>query len=214
MNRFAVLAEGFEHLSYPLGKLESADRQIMVERKESYMLHEAESQLSAEMALEASDWISSHASLPVGFVADEAGSVFVVSQSNSPVPPASEMSEEERKDFCRAVVRRLAALHTQGFGCGGISPEAVGFSRKEAKLLNPSAIFALTDSDSIFYEAVATLRALAGPGFAKQQELEWLSAEYVSFSPVCRHAIAGHSVGRGQLHKKLAESARKAASYF
>jgi hypothetical protein len=157
--------------------------------------------------------------VPVGYVADENDSIFVVCKAarNNEAAAASEMEEQEQKEFSLAVVKRLASLHTAGFGCGGLSPDAVEFSGRQAKLCNPAAIFALTDSDSIFYEAVSTLRSLAGAGFAKKEELESLASVYISSSPVCRHAIVSHISGKGaksQPHAELAAQAKKFLAYF
>ncbi len=218
MNKYAVLAEGFEHLSYPLGNSEPADRQVFASRKEDFVLHRVESQMVAEMAVGSSDWLSEHASEAVGFVESESGEFFTVCRLSGNRPNPAEMSSSERLDFSLAVVRRLASLHSQGFGCGGLSSEAVEYSHKEARMQNPSSIFALTDSDSPFFEAVATLRSLAGNGFARRSNLERLAWEYTSFSPACRHAVAAHFASKGkkthQPHRALAEHARKFLAYF
>ena len=214
MNEYAVLIEGFEHLSYPLGRSEAADRKAFSERRENFILHRAESRLHAEMLVGSSDWLSEHSAQPVGFVGDEKGEVFVVCRAGAKAPDGS---EAERKGFCLAVMHRLASLHSQGFGCGGLSPEAVDYSGKEARLIDPSRIFALSEGDSLFYEAVSTLRALAGSGLARKEELESLAYAYVSFSPVCRHGVASHLSKKGVrhgLHRELAEHARRLLPYF
>ncbi|MEM2138031.1 MAG: hypothetical protein QW568_02995 [Candidatus Anstonellaceae archaeon] len=215
MNRFAVLAEGFEHLSYPLGNCDSFDGQSLNFRKESYVLRKVDSEQHAHILVGSYDWLAEHASSPIGYVANKSNEIFVVCKTSSQGKiKASRLSASERTSFCRAVILRLAALHTQGFGCGGISAEAVEFSGREARLSNPVAIFALSDSDSLFYEAVATLRSLAGRGFAKKGEIESLAATYISYSPVCRHAVAEHCGKKAELHKTLAEKAGRFASYF
>ncbi len=217
MNRFAVLAEGFEHLSYPLGNTEAEDGQAIPFRKESFVLRLVPSQSHAKSAVGASDFLSKHSSEPVGFVQAGAGGIFLVCRQQGNRAQPQEMSEAERQQFCSNVVERLAALHTAGFGCGGIPAEAVEFSGRGAKLLNPSKIFALDESDSTFYEAVATLRSLAAAGFAKRSEFGRLSALYVSLSPVCRHGVVSHLAEKGfrkQPHAGLAEAAKKALSYF
>lgn len=214
MNDYAVLLNGFEHLSYPLGRSDAADRKTFSERNENFTLHRAESCLHAEMLVGSSDWLAEHASQPVGFVGDDKGEVFVVCRAGA---KASAESEAERKGFCVAIMRRLASLHSQGFGCGGLSPEAVEYSGKEALLLNPSRIFALSEGDSLFYEAVSTLRALAGSGVAAGRDLELLAAAYLSYSPVCRHGVASHLSKKGVkhgLHKELAAHARRLLAYF
>ncbi len=219
MNKFAVLLTDFEHLSYPLGRDEPHDRKTFSDRKENYVLHRVESETQAEMLVCSSDWLEEHSAVPVGYVGDENNSIFVVCKAarNPAVPVASGLPEQERKDFSLAVMKRLASLHSAGFGCGGLSPEAVEFSGKQAKLSNPSALFALTESDSIFYEAVSTLRSLASNGYAKKEELESLAAAYISSSPVCRHAIVSHIFGKGaqsQPHAELAAQAKKFLAYF
>ncbi len=215
MNKFAVLASGFEYLSYPLGETNSFEGQSFSERKEIFVLRSVESEPHAHMLIGSYDWLSEHAASPIGYVSNKEDSFFVVCKSSrQALPNPAEMDEGERSEFSRAVITRLASLHTQGFGCGGISAETVEFTGRQAKLANPSAIFALSDSDSIFYEAVATLRSLAGKGFAKKEELESLAAAYVSFSPVCRHAIAVRSGKKYGLHKELAKQALRFGSYF
>ena len=218
MNQFAVLSEGFEHLSYPLGRLDAAGKREFSEQKENYSLHPVDSEVSARMALEASDFMAEHASRPVGFVADSNGSIFMVCRNDGARPlPKHEMEEGERFEFSLLVMKRLGKLHNSGLGCGGLSPDAVVLHGKQAKLQNPAAIFMLSDSDSIFYEAVATLRALAGAGFARQSELERLASAYLSVSPVCRHGVAEHLSKKkinGMPHKELSSAARKYIPYF
>jgi len=215
MNRFAVLAEGFEHLNYPLGNCDSFEGQSLDFRKESYVLRKVDSESHAHQLVGSFDWLLEHAISPIGYVANKGKELFVVCKTSSQGnAKASELSAKDRASFSRAVIIRLAAIHTQGFGCGGIRADAVDFSGKEAKLSNPAALFALTDSDSLFYEAVATLRSLARNGFAKKSELEALSALYVSHSPVCRHAVAEHCGKKAKLYELLAEKAGRFSSYF
>lgn len=219
MNKFAVLLPEFEHLSYSLGRDESHDGKIFCDRKENYVLRRAESETHAEMLVGSSDWLGEHSSVPVGYVADEKNSIFVVCKAarNAAVQQNADLQGQERRDFSLAVVKRLASLHSAGFGCGGLSPDAVEFSGRQAKLCNQSAIFALTDSDSIFYEAVSTLRSLLGNGLAKKGELDALAAAYVSASPICRHAVVSHLSSKGiagQPHKELAGHAARLAQYF
>lgn len=214
MNKFAVLAEGFENLSYPLGNTNSEHGQKIDFQRGNYALFGVESEQHAQMLVGSYDWLSEHAAAPIGYVANKENSLFVVCHlSPSLQPDASKMDDGERLEFCRAVIKRLASLHTQGFGCGGIRAESVDFSGKKARLTNPAEIFALTDSDSVFYEAVATLRSLAGSGFAGKNSLERLAAAYVSHSPVCRHAIAEKS-GKASPGKFLAAHAKRMAAYF
>lgn len=219
MNRFAVLSEEFEHLSFPLGRAEAAEGKEFSERKERYALFRAGSESVAKSALQAAGFIAEHASLPVGYVQDSKGGIFVVCRRGGRrvISPSSEIEASSRRAFCFAVVGRLAALHSQGLGCGGIRPEAVELSEGGVKLLNPSAIFALGEDEPAYYESACTLRALVASGFASEGDLEALAAEYLSFSPVCRHGIAKHAKKKGhkgQLHKILADSARKYLSYI
>lgn len=218
MNKYAVLAEGFGHLSYPLGKGDSADGQVFSCRREDFVLHRVESKVQAEMAVGAYDWLSQHAAEAVGYVKSGSGEFFTVCRLSGSAPNPAQMSEKERLDFSLAVVRRLATLHSQGFGCGGLSPDAIDYSRKEARVKNPSAIFALTDADSPFFEAVATLRALAGKGFAAKNSMERLAYGYVSFSPACRHAVHAYLRSKkmklAHPHRALAAHARKFLAYF
>ncbi|MFA6490178.1 MAG: hypothetical protein WCT52_05900 [Candidatus Micrarchaeia archaeon] len=218
MNRYAVLASEYEHLSYPLGRNASSHGLVFSERRENFVLHRAESSEHAKMVVGAGEGLSEHCSLPVGYVASEDGEVFLVSRLSGKQPDASVLTSEEKSSFSVSVMRRLAALHSQGFGCGGISPEAVVYSGKEAKLSNPSAVFALDDSDSLFYEAVATMRALAGKGYAKQSELPKLASAYLSSSPICRHGVAAHmakrKVNRHYHARELAAHAGRLLAYF
>jgi hypothetical protein len=218
MNRFAVLSEGFEHLSYPLGRQDASDGQVITERNSQFVLGKANSESEARAAVEASGTISRHASVPVGFVSCPKGNIFVVSLLSGKGASASDFADDsERRSFCQSVVARLGSMHTDGLGCGGLTPDAVEFSGEGAKLKNASALFALTESDSIFYEAVSTLRALAGKGFAKESELEMLASAYLSCSPVCRHGVVQHMESKriaGMPHKALADAARKYLRYF
>ncbi len=217
MNKFTVLAEGFEHLSYPLGRGEAKDKFSFSERKERFMLHRAQSELSAEMALGASDALCEHASLPVGYVAGGEGGIFLVCRRGGKRPLAGEMTGEEKGAFSRFVLMRLAQLHSQGFGCGGLSPDAVEFSGREVRLLDPGRIFAATEADPLFFEAVSTLRSLVSGGFAKKGQLPALAAAYLSHSPACREAVFSYMKGKGlngRPHHVLADAAAKYAAYF
>lgn len=217
MSKYAVLLEGFEHLSYPLGRGRAASGTQFTEQKETYALRPAASEGAAKTALEAADFVAEHASQPVGFVSNEDGEVFVVCKSAGARQDASGLTRKERRAFSLAVMQRLASLHTQGLGCGGISPDAIEITAREARLINPCAIFALDESDSLYYEAIATLRALAGAGFAKKGELEALAQAYVSASPVCRHEISAHLQKKGisaPPASALASAAMKYLLYF
>ena len=211
MDKFAVLQQGFERLSYQLGKYDPCDKLSFSEGNEKFVLHRVQSETQAEMAVGASDFIEKHASSPVGYVASEKGEFFLVCKSGAKGGAAA------RKEFSSAVVSRLAALHTLGFGCGGISPSAVEFSKGEALLSDPSKIYALSDSDPLFYEAVSTLRALVSKGYAAKSSLRRLAGEYVSHSPVCRHAVRQHMEKKGlngSPASVLASTAERFAAYF
>ncbi len=216
MNRFAVLTTEFEHLSYPLGSTNAKDKQHFREQQDEFMLHKVCSQTQAEMLVGSSDWLSEHASVPVGFVSNKENELFIVCQSGKRIDPA-QASRQERVSACLAVISRLCKMHSQGFGCGGLSPEAMEFSGESAKLLDPSKIFALNENDSLFYEAAATLRALVGNGFAKVSDLDSLAFAYFSASPVCRHAVLSHideKKAREEHYKVLSETAKKFLACF
>jgi hypothetical protein len=167
------------------------------------------------MSLLASDFLSEHTCEPVGYVCSGEGEMFVVCRSEG--RSGKGLAGEDRLAFPIAVVRRLASLHSQGFGCGGIAPDAVEFSGKEAKLFNPSKIYALQEGDSPYYEAVSTLRALVSSGAAKVGDLPRLASAYLSYSPVCRHGIFEHLQRKGinsSLHQALAGEAKRFAAYF
>ena len=55
MNRFAVFAPGFEHLSYPLGKGNAGDGHSFSDRGERFSLSRAQSEPHAQMALVSAD---------------------------------------------------------------------------------------------------------------------------------------------------------------
>jgi hypothetical protein len=217
MNRFAVLACGFEHLSYYLGRTDSIHGHTFSQQKGEYALYKAESEEHAKMVVGASDFLSQHCMDLVGYVQNGQGEVFVVAVAGK-APDASSMDGKQRLGFSIAVMRRLALLHSQGFGCGGLSPSSVAYIGNSAKIANPCSIFALQEGDSVFYEAVSTLRALAGAGFAKKETLPCLASEYLSVSPVCRHEVAKHlsklNVNRHKHAKALAAHAANLLRYF
>ncbi len=215
MNRFAVLAPGFEHLSYPLDRHNAAEGFSFAERSEQFSFSRAQSEPHAQMALVSAEGLSEHASEPVGYVCGEHGEIFVVCRTSGKA--AASLAADERTAFSHAVVKRLASLHSQGFGCGGLSPDAVEFSGREVKLLNPSSVFALMDGDSIYYEAVSTLRALVSAGMAKEGELPKLASAYLSHSPVGRHEISEHlkkKKVRAPPAQALADAAKRFVPYF
>jgi len=215
MNRFAVLAPGFERLSYPLDRHDAADGSAFSERSERFCLSRAQSEEHAQMALVSAGGLSEHASEPVGYVCAGQGEIFVVCRSSG--RKGKEIAHDERRAFSTAVVKRLAALHTEGLGCGGLSPEAVEFAGKQAKLLSPLRIFALAEGDSVYYEAVSTLRALVSSGVATEGEMPKLASAYLSHSPVCRHEVAQHLQKKGRkgtARDELVKSAMKIIPFF
>jgi len=196
MNRFAVLLPEFERLSYPLGKGNAVDKHSFSDGNERFSLSRAQSEPHAQMAIVSAEGLCEHTAEPVGYVCAEQGEIFVVCRASG--RKGNELARDERAAFSTALVKRLAALHTQGFGCGGLSPEAVEFTGKEAKILNPSQIFALHEGETTFYEAVSTLRALVSSGVASEADLPRLASAYLSHSPVCRHEIALHLQKKGK----------------
>ena len=215
MNRFAVLLPEFEHLSYPLGKGNAADKHSFSDRNEHFSFSRAQSEPHAQMALVSAEGLSEHTVEPVGYVCAEQGEIFVVCRSSG--KKGREIAQDERAAFSIAMVKRLAALHTQGFGCGGLSSEAVEFSGKEAKLLNPSQMFALHEGETTFYEAVSTLRALVSEGVASEADLPRLASAYLSHSPVCRHEITQHLQKKGKSEtpkEALVQAAMKIIPFF
>ena len=217
MNRFAVLAEGFEHLSYPLGDSEAADRAVFSERKERFGLHRVQSETDAEIAVSSSDALSEHASLPVGYVLAESGQFFLVCRRSGRAADARELSDGEKAGRSLSIMRRLAALHSSGLGCGGLSPDAMEFSGSDARLLDAGRIFAASEADQLFFEAVSTMRSLLSGGFARKSELPRLAAAYLSGSPACReavHSYMGRKGLKGSQKSALCEAAAKYAAYF
>jgi hypothetical protein len=217
MNRFAVLAEGFEHLSYPLGSSEAADCAAFSERKERFGLHRVQSETDAEIAVGSSDALSEHASLPVGYVLGESGQFFLVCRRNGRTPDARELPDEEKAGLSLSIMRRLAALHSSGLGCGGLSPDAMEFSGREARLLDAGRIFAAGEEDQLFFEAVSTMRSLLGSSFAKKSDFPRLAAAYLSGSPACREAVHSHMRSKGlsgSQNAVLCNAAARYAAYF
>jgi len=215
MNQFAVLAPGFEHLSYPLGRHDAGEGQAFTERSDRFSFCPAQSEVHAQLALVSAEGLSEHASEPVGYVCKEGGEIFMVCRNDG--RGKKSLAKGERAAFSLAVVRRLAALHTAGLGCGGLSPDAVEFAGREAKLSNPSQIFALFEGDALYYEAVSTLRSLVSSGMAREEDLPSLAGAYLSHSPVCRHGIVSHLQKKGvaaQPRKALSEAAVKFVPYF
>ena len=82
MNRFAVFAPGFEHLSYPLGKGNAVDKHSFSDRNERFSLSKAQSEPHAQMALVSATGLSEHTSEPVGYVCAEQGGIFVVCKNS------------------------------------------------------------------------------------------------------------------------------------
>ncbi len=215
--KFAVLSEGFEHLSYPLGRQDAAENMTFTQRKEKYALYKVASELAAQMALGASDSLCEHASLPIGYVAGKNGGFYLVCRRSGKKPSLAEMSSEEKLSFSLSLVRRLSALHSAGLCCGGISPDSVEFSGREIRLLDPSRLFASSESDAIFFEAIATLRSLVSRGFAKKEEIPALASAYLSSSPVCREGVQSYMRLKGSkkgARDALSQSALKYAAYF
>jgi len=214
-NRFAVLAPGFEHLSYPLDRHDAADGSCFAERSEQFGFRRAQSEPHAQMALVCSEGLSEHTSEPVGYVCAQQGEIFVVCRASG--KKGREIARDERAAFSVAVMKRLAALHTAGLGCGGLSPDGVEFAGREAKILNPSQVFALQEDETTFYEAVSTLRSLVSSGAASESDLPRLASAYLSHSPVCRHEIARHLQSKGKkgsASDELVKSAIKIIPFF
>ena len=214
-NRFAVLAPGFEHLSYPLDRHDAAEGASFAEQSQQFSFCRAESEPHAQMALVSAEGLSEHPAEPVGYVCAEQGEIFVVCRSSG--KRGAEIAQDERGAFSAAMMKRLAALHTEGLGCGGLSPDAVEFSGKEAKLLNPSRLFALHEGETTFYEAVSTLRALVSSGAASEADLPRLASAYLSHSPVCRHEIVQHLQKKGKSatpKDSLVDAAMKIIPFF
>ena len=216
-NGFAVLSEGFEHLSYYFGRRNARDGQGFSERSQSFVLRRADSELSALMALENCEALSEHAALPVGFVLGENGRIFMVSLLLGKPVSSSDLTPDERREFCSKVIGRLASLHSSGLLCGGIDPEAVDFLNGAVKITNASGIYAMDEDDTTFFDVAATLRALAGKGFAKMEDLPGLALEYMNYSPICRQGILEYTKKKkkkGAPHLALAATAKKYFAYL
>ena len=97
MNRFAVLAQGFEHLSYPLDRHDAAEGASFAERSEQFSFRRAQSEPHAQMALVSAEGLSEHASEPVGYVCAQEGEIFVVCRSSG--RKAREIAQDERRAF-------------------------------------------------------------------------------------------------------------------
>jgi hypothetical protein len=210
-NRHAVLKPKFEHLSYLLDRHSAANGVSFSAQGEEYSFFPVSSETHAQIILGASDWVAIHASEPVGIVRSGEGKQFLLCRTSG--RKANELSKEERSAFSQKIVGRLAALNSQGFSCGGLSPDAVMFTGKEAKILNPSSIYALDEEDSPFYDAVVALRRLVSDGMVGIDMLGTYADAYLSSSPVCRHETAKHLQKKGQKDKPR-EALVKAAKKF
>ena len=213
MNRYAVLLPEFERLSYPLGRGNAADGHSFSDRGERFTLCRAQSEPHAQMALVSAEGLSEHAAEPVGYVCAQDGEIFVVCRASG----RREIARDECAAYSLAVVKRLASLHTHGLGCGGLSPGAVEYCGREAKLRSPSQIFALHEGETTFYEAVSTLRALVSSSYATEADLPLLASAYLSHSPVCRHEIVQHLQKKGKkgnAKNELVKSAMKIIPFF
>ena len=236
-NIYTVLVKGFENVSYPLSSEPAHDKQVIKSGKDWFMLHKLkgtpEPRAYAEDTLGVADAVAKYASLPVGYVADKKGEIFLICKISDRMAAmraqvegadeAGEMGEQERLAYSHSVVRLLRNLHSDGFGCGGLRPDAVDCTGREARILDPSTIFAIMDSEpeAMFHEAAVTLSLLAGAGYARLGDIRALAAAYLSSSPVCRDAIASRLKGKkvklgtnGDLIDELERQARKLLNLF
>jgi len=220
--RTAVIRKGQAGASYALGtsnlKLEGG---AVNYGKQKYAFYDVESESQADSLLSLADAFSEHASTTIGFAVDQNGKLVMVCQATSGrlSSKPSLMPKGERKSVAQAIIQRLASLHNEGLGCGGLSPEAVEFQNGKAKVANPTKIFALSpdNPDEQFFEAVSTLRSLVSSGYIRKKEAASLAAEYLSFSPICRHPVAeyfGKRGVKGSMPEALANLAVKHAAYF
>lgn|GEM_PF-892970 len=219
MNHSAILAEGFECLSYPLSRQVATEGGAFSHKGEWFVFGRAPSRGEAEMAVVASDSLAKHAAAPIGIVKGMCGGFFVVSRARGKFETgssAAQLPPSKRRAFASAVIFRLASLHSGGFGCGGLSQDAVEYSQGSARLLNPSRIFALVDGDAPFFEVACTIRSLAADGFVSEGEITRLCYEYLSHSPVCRAIVSSHCsrISQKECAHALASCAKKYLHYI
>ena len=221
-NLSVTLLVGFEHLSYHLGKRKGEKNAVIRHMGEKYMLDEIENTLSGRMAINAREGLSRHALPAVGLVKGNDAGTYIIFQLDGKTfgdegEDGNAATEYERRKFASAVVERLAELHTQGFACGGLKPEEMAMEGGKAKVRNATRIVAMDESDSLFYEAAATLYFLKAAGFATSKDLLALARKYLSHSPVCRGEAAVHARKKklsGALYLELAAAAEKFKLYF
>ncbi|MEM4554508.1 MAG: hypothetical protein QXT25_01515 [Candidatus Anstonellaceae archaeon] len=214
MKRFLVLSEGFEHLSYPLGK-EKLPAEFE-HNKERFFLLKAASELEAQAIVAAAEELQQHTALPVGYLFSE-GAFYLVCRRKGKKPKAEEMAPVQRFSFALAAIRRLAAIHSQGLCCGGLPADAVEFSGNQVFLSDPTRLCAEAGAHEMFFEAAATLALLKSKEFALQSQLGQLAWEYISFSPICRHAVCFYVKDKGMPFspkEALVQAAAKYSSFF
>ncbi|VVB98711.1 Uncharacterised protein [uncultured archaeon] len=138
----AHLRKGKEKASYPIGKI-LAEHFIGGGEKGNLLLQPVESEIVAEMILQGFE-DSEHTITPIGTMVDpNTNRVFSVCQTRGKSIKKLSLSRQEKLDCSKAIMKRLAALHTDGLGCGGLNLDSVVFIGKEAKVKNPGRFYAL-----------------------------------------------------------------------
>ncbi|MEM4347981.1 MAG: hypothetical protein QXN37_00200 [Candidatus Anstonellaceae archaeon] len=214
MKRFLVLVEGFESLSYPLGKEElPAEFEY---NKEKFFLVKVADEFEAQALVAAAEDLKQHAVPAVGYVFSE-GKFYLVCMKQGKKPNAAEMSPQQRLSFAILTVRRLAAIHSQGLCCGGLPSDAIEFSGKQVLLSQPNRLCSEVENHEMFFEAAATLGLLKSNQFVLYSQLRQLASEYVSFSPICRHTVYSYVKEKGlslSPTEALAQAAAKYSLFF
>lgn len=190
----------YERLTYSLDSIRAEHNVTIAASHESFTLRQAASFTAAGMLVSAGEELSEHTLEPVGVVSNSDGQVFIIVRNEgkplgeSPGIKTMQLisaSASEKKELAQLMVSRLSGLHASGFGCGGLSPQKLAFTSAEARLVDPTSLFALEESDSTFYEAAVTLRSAVASGLVDKSELTSLSALYLS-SPVSRQGVRLH----------------------
>ncbi|MCX8196716.1 MAG: hypothetical protein N3G80_00130 [Candidatus Micrarchaeota archaeon] len=215
MQAFAVFLEGFEHLSYPLGKEDTP--QEFESRKEAFFLVKVGSELEAQSFVAACDAIQKHASVPVGYLFKGGEFFLVCKQRKSARKQQTFITPEEKRQLAEKIILRLAEIHSEGLCCGGISPEAIEYAEKKVFLSDPSRLSASTEANEMFFEVISTLCLLKKHKLASEKDFGRLASIYLSFSPICRDAVYSYSIQKskkGSLKEIIVRCAAKYSSYF
>ena len=95
------------------------------------------------------------------------------------------------------VVALLKRMYNRGLVSGGLSPDDVVFDGDRTKVKNPALLQAMNDSDSILYEAVATLAMQNRDRKITRKSMGRIADALISSSVLARHYITEELRRRG-----------------